>query len=132
GWLARLYRDGKAVDRDLFKAASLMDEARLGKKLWWAKDEYLNILWNLHTEDGYKTLYSVCTELSESGDTVAKGWLARLYRDGKAVDRDLFKAASLMDEARLGKKLWWAKDELDEILELLDNNVNSAHLFEFP
>ena len=54
--LARAYRDGRGVQRDLRKAADLMRSIGSANPKW-AKWEYLDILWMINTPETDKEMF---------------------------------------------------------------------------
>ena len=86
GCLGRIYRDGKGVEKDLNKALELFEYAASKNPSWYY--EYADLLYVVSTEQSFEKLLS----LSESGNSIAMGRLARAYRDGHGVQKDLEKA----------------------------------------
>ena len=66
-------------------------------------------------EKDLKEALNVASDFSVEGDPSATGRLARMYRDGKGVERDLDKAIALMRQAA-NKNIGWAKNELIDLL----------------
>ncbi|MCB5266468.1 MAG: hypothetical protein LHW41_09590, partial [Candidatus Cloacimonetes bacterium] len=123
GRLGRAYRDGRGVEQDLDKAAEWMRKAA-DKNVKWAKNELCDILWKMNTADSLAEMLELVVPLAESGDGRAMNQLARAYRDGKGVEKDLDKAAEWMEKAAK-KNIWWAKNELFNIL--LDLDTYESH-----
>jgi len=95
GNLGRMYRDGKGVEKDLEKAAEWMRKAAVaGVK--WANIELSDILLKMNTPESLGEMIDIIIPLAESGDGRAMNQLARVYRDGKGVEKDLEKAAEWM------------------------------------
>ena len=112
--MARAYRDGKGVEKDLVKAAELMRAASLAPTPRWAKNELFDILWKISTLEAYGEMILVARNQAATGDGGAMGRLGRAYRDGKGVEKDLVKAAEWMRKAA-AKKVTWAQKELSAI-----------------
>ena len=113
--IARMYRDGRGVEKDLTKASELMKKAA-EQELYWAKWEYFNILWMINTPESLKTMIEYGQSESDKGNLELRARLGRAYRDGKGVPKDLNKAIELMHPAA-DKGIGWAKKELQEIKE---------------
>ena len=112
--LARAYRDGKGVEKDLNKAAEWMRKA-VHTGIKWAPNELSEILWQINTPDALNEMVVLIMPMAESGDGRAMNQLARAYRDGKGVVKDLDKATKWMRKAAdagIGR----AKLELLELL----------------
>jgi len=112
--LGRAYRDGKGVGKDLNKAAEWMRKAA-DKNVGWAKNELLDILWQIGTPESYSQMKKLAEKFAETGDGEAMGHIGRMYRDGKGVGKDLNKAAEWMQKAA-DKNIEWAKNEFFDIL----------------
>ena len=129
GRLARAYRDGKGVDRDLFRASKLMKEAA-DNRIGWAKWEYFDILWKINTPESLEKMVDFAQIESDYGNMELRARLARAYRDGKGVDRDLRKAADLMRSVH-GEKPRWAKREYFDILWNMRTPETDSEMFQF-
>ena len=92
GRLGRMHRDGRGVEKDLDKAAEWMRKAA-DEGIGWATPELFDILWQMDTPDSLKEMRELVVPLAKSGDARAMGHLARMYRDGRGVEKDLKKAA---------------------------------------
>ncbi len=123
GRLGRAYRDGKGVNKDLEKAAELMKKAS-DMGLWWADKELMDILWAQGTDESFKESFNIAEKMASSGKPVGIGYMARAYRDGKGVNKDLEKAAELMKKAS-DMGLWWADKELMDIDSRIESNRHS-------
>ena len=113
GRLARAYRDGKGVEKNIDESIRWM-RAAAEKNSAWAKNELFDILWNIGTQESYSEMIPIITESANTGDSGAMGRLGRAYRDGKGVGKDLDKAAEWMRKA-VNKSVAWKK-ELDKML----------------
>ena len=111
--MARAYRDGKGVEKDLVKAAEWMRKAR-EKKIVWADWELVDILFGINTSESNAEAIAISKPLAEVGNRELQARLGRAYRDGKGVEKDLVKAAEWMRKAA-DQNLGWAKTELSNL-----------------
>ena len=94
------------------------------KNISWT-NEFFDILWKRGLIDDLREAFEVSSAFSSLGDGPATGRLARAYRDGKGVDKDIEKAIEFMRIA--GEKgVGWAKNELVDMLMTDDINHNEA------
>ena len=114
-----MYRDGKGVERDLDKAIALMRQAA-NKNIGWAKNELIDLLLKRNQEEDLNEAFELASDFSTKGDPSATGRLARMYRDGKGVEKDLNKAIELMRQAA-DSNILWAKNELDAMMKKMKN-----------
>jgi len=105
GRLARLYRDGKGVERNVYKAARLMKFAS-DAGVSWAEREYIDLLIKINDEQSASEAFDLCTIGAAKGDAFCQCRLARMYRDGVSVEKDALKAAEWMGRAYSVKKQW--------------------------
>lgn len=117
-WVARCYRDGKGVEKDLDKAAEWMRKAK-NQGLKWADGELFGILWRINTPESMFEALEFGMPLAESGVKELQGWIARCYREGRGVEKDLDKATEWMRKA-YDQKLGYASWELFDILWRID------------
>ena len=127
GRMGRAYRDGKGVEKDLNKAAEWMRKAA-NQNLGWATWELFDILWRIGTPTSYEEMITLARPLAESGNRELQGRMARAYRDGRGVDRDLNTAAEWMRKAA-NQNLGWAKNELFDILIRINTPQSSSEAF---
>ena len=75
--LSQYYRDGKYTEKNLKKAAELMKKVTplRGHNL----NEYLSILWELHTSESLNELENLCKKEEECCNAIAIRYLARIY-----------------------------------------------------
>ncbi|NCB44210.1 MAG: hypothetical protein EOM59_16575, partial [Clostridia bacterium] len=106
-YLARMYRDGKGVERDLDKAIELMRDAQR-RGVPWARNELFDMLWK-HGSNDFMEAFKVICPTSAAGDPEAMARLSKMYHDGRGVERDLDKAIELMRNAAI-KKVGWARN----------------------
>ena len=116
GRYGRMYRDGIGVKKDLQRAAIWMRKS-VAKKLVWTRIEIFDVLWDIGSEDSYQEAYETIRPLADLGYKRAMGRVARAYRDGKGVQKDLDEAEKWMRKAA-EKKLVWAPAELEEIISM--------------
>ena len=122
GWLSRCYREGRGIEKNLIIAAKWMRKACEGG-VKWADWELFDILWRINTPESMSEAVGFVMPLAESGVRELQGWIARCYREGKGVEKDLDKAAEWMRKA-CNQKLWYASWELFDILWLIDTPVS--------
>ncbi len=115
GYIARMYRDGKGVERDLRTAAKWMRKA-VNAKLEWAPLELFDILWMINDPEYDRGLLGLARPGAESEQIPFMGRMGRMYRYGRGVDPDrhiaikwLTKAADLDPS--------WAPDLCDAVAE---------------
>ena len=129
GWLGRIYRDGKGVDKNLDIAGEWMKKAA-DLNLKWAKWEYFEILWEINTPESLKNMIEYGKAESEKGNMELRARLARAYRDGRGVPKNLKKAASLM-KSTLKSNPQWAKWEYADILWKMNSLDSDKEMFNF-
>ena len=118
GRLARAYREGKGVDKDLNLAAEWMRKAA-NSGVSWAKWEYFGILKSINTPDSLNQMVEYAQKESDKGNLELRARLARLYRDGIGVEKNLTVAAELMKSCADSNKPNFAKYEYYDILKSL-------------
>jgi len=116
GRLARLYRDGKGIEKNIDKAIEWMGVAA-DSNIGWAHLEHIDLLLRRGSEADYNEAASRCTPLAEIGNAGAAGRLARLYRDGKGVEKDINKAIEWMGVAADGDVKWAHLEHVDLLLK---------------
>lgn len=114
-WLGRIYRDGKGVDRDLMIASEWTRNANKHGGPIWAKSDLFDILWRINTPESMSEAIEFGMPLAEAGVKELQCWIARCYRDGRGIEKDLDKAAEWMRLAK-NQGLKWADWELFDIL----------------
>ncbi len=112
GFLGRMCRDGKGVEKDLQAAAEWMREASDNGNTW-AYRELLGILWKIGTPESYSEMAAVAPMLAKKGDSRAIAYLGRMYRDGCGVPKSKDAAAFLLGKA--SKEVKWAERELEKL-----------------
>jgi FkbH-like protein len=126
GAVARAYRDGKGYKQDLQKAAEWMRKAR-AKNVIYADWELFDILWRINTPDSLKEMVSLAEPLAESGNGMMQGRMARAYREGRGVPKDLNRASELMRKA-YKNGVSWASWELFDILWRINTPESDAEM----
>lgn len=129
GWMGRAYRDGRAVKADLSEASKWMFKCA-DANIHWAKWEYFEILWKMNTPESLKAMIEYAQSESDKGNMELRARLARAYRDGKGVDKDLTKAAELMRSVLPGYPLW-ARWEFLDILRSINTSEADREAFEY-
>ena len=112
--LARAYRDGKGVKKDLKVAADLMRTVLPGKPTW-ARWEFLDILRKINSPEADAEAFSYVNTIIDTGNKEFEARLARMYRDGRGTEKNVDKAIHYMRLA-VDKDLGWAKIELFDML----------------
>ena len=112
GFLGRMCRDGKGVEKDLLVAAEWMREASNNGN-GWADRELLGILWSIRTPEACSEMASLAPDLVRNGDIRSAAYLGRMYRDGYGVPQSKEVAAYLLDKA--SEDVGWAGKERDKI-----------------
>ena len=113
GRLARAYRDGKGVGKNIDKAIELMRVAAT-KNVRWAKNELIDMLMKRGGDGDIREAFTVCSALVAREDADAMGRLSRMYYQGEGVGKDVEKAIEWMRKAAEGKVTW--KKELEKML----------------
>ena len=129
GYLGRAYRDGIGVDPSLEMAAECMKKAAdLG--LDWAGREYFAILWDIGTVESLESMVRLGEAGVMSRDPYLTAGMARAYRQGKGVEKDMPKAAELMrNSIRRGPKT--SRAEYVEILLEMDTPESNEKALEY-
>lgn len=113
--LARAYREGKGIHKDLSKAQSLMRVAA-DNGIEWAAIEYFDMIWTLNDSILDKEGIGVVLPLAKNGNGEAMARVGRCYYYGRGVPVDNVKAEEWMRKA-LEKKVYWASEELKKIVK---------------
>lgn len=127
--LARCYRDGYGVKRDLNMAAKLMYEATIYTYPVWAQWEYWDILWSINTNKNDEMMITYGKPKAEKGIKEFEGRMGRAYRDGRGVKKNTSLAAMYLKRA-YEKNLWWAKVEYVDILKEINDKESLEEMVE--
>ena len=117
GRLARAYRDGKGVSKSLNNASIWMKKAA-DSGCEWAKHEYFGILNAIGTEESLKEMVAYGEEESSKGNLEVRARLARAYRDGEGVEKDLLKAADLMESSLDGGPSFCKREYIGILMDI--------------
>ena len=115
GLLAKMYKYGYGVDKDIDKAVELMSSSAKDG-VGWARNELTDLMIQRNMGDDYEQAFKKCSDFASEGDAWAKGRLARMYYRGIGTNKDVEKAIALMSEAAEGD-VKWARNELVEMLK---------------
>ena len=96
--MGRAYRFGRGVEADLNKAEEMM-KASYKLKTRGSSVELFDIYWTIGTPEAYKSMIPLVKRLSEKGNVPAMVRMARAYRDGKGVRKNLDESLRLYDKA---------------------------------
>ncbi len=113
-YLGRMYFNGKGVEKDVFKAREYYENA---PDIDWAVSELIGILWNMGTKESIAKMLIIAQPLADRGHRNAIAHIAKAFRYGKGVERDLPAAADLMRQIYKGNA-GWTRD-LADILEAI-------------
>ena len=92
--LAGMYRDGKPITKNLNKAIEWMRKSAKNKVR--AKSGLVDLLLKRSAKGDIEEAFGLCSELAETGDAEAMLRLARMYRDGKPIVRNLNRSIDWM------------------------------------
>ena len=107
------YASGRGVEKSYEKAVELL-AVPLDKRLPWAPNKLFDLAWKFRMEDDYAKAVDAVRPLAESGNGYAMGRLARAYRYGIGVEKDLSEARKWYAGASK-KGIAWAKKELEDV-----------------
>ncbi len=106
--IARMYRDGKGVDRDLRTAAKWMRKA-VDANLEGADLELFDILWAINDPEYDKGLLKLARPRAEGESIPFMGRFGMMYRQGRGVDRDVRTAMKWLGKAADLDPSWTAE-----------------------
>ena len=96
--MARAYRDGKGVPKDLSKAVECMQKAAKASPSRYLR-EYCELLMSTDRPEDHSEAHRICSGLyNKSGSPFSCMMLATMYRDGKGVPKDVSKAMEWFDK----------------------------------
>ncbi len=113
-YLGRMFFNGKGVEKDVFRAREYYEKA---PDVDWAVSELIGILWNMGTKESVSEMLIIAQPLADRGHRNAIAHIAKAFRYGKGVNRDLNAAADLMRKIYSGNA-GWTRD-LADILEAI-------------
>ncbi|MBP5735657.1 MAG: sel1 repeat family protein, partial [Candidatus Methanomethylophilaceae archaeon] len=96
--MGRAYRHGKGVEADLDKALEMMKAAHK-LRTRGTSVELFDIYWAIGTPEAYKSMIPIVKPLADKGNVPAMVRMARAYRDGKGVKKNLDESMRLYDKA---------------------------------
>ncbi|MCQ2070423.1 MAG: LicD family protein [archaeon] len=112
--LARMMYEGKGMEKDLFSAEELLRKA-VGKNASGARPLLFEVLRDIDDPGTYDEMFGIAREQADKGDGLFTLRLARMYRDGKGVEKDLNSAMYLMRRA-VSKNVPNSRIELFDVL----------------
>ena len=95
--LGRAYRDGRGVEKDIELATYWLKKAS-DQNHRYAKIELFDILWVRNDPESDIEMFELVNGLSNTGDGNVLARLARCYRDGRGVKKDLQLAKQIYPE----------------------------------
>ena len=125
--LARIYRDGRGVEKNLDEAIRLMRKAVELEGPVWAENELSAMLWERGLPEDDRDLKILSENLICKENVFGYVRLSRIYRDGRGVEKNLDEAIRLMRKAvELGIPNWGK----EEFISLLAERHDSADCLE--
>lgn len=109
-FLARAYRDGKGVEKDV-NLAKFYFKSAISHNIVWAYCEYFDFIWSEHMKEDYPEIIKYAEKRASEDDPHMIARLAQAYRYGLGVEIDLNKSYELMKYAS-EHGVSWAKEEL--------------------
>ncbi len=85
----------------------------------WAKYALFNILWRQRTREGDEEMVKVVCKPAKNGDGASMKLLARAYREGRGVEKDMDKALEWARKA-VAARTPLARNELFDVLSKID------------
>ena len=107
-------RKGADVETRLKWTRALSDAGIL-----WAKHALFNILWRQHTKEADEEMVRVICKPAKEGEGTSMKLLARAYREGRGVEKDLDKAQEWARKA-VASRAPLARNELFDVLSKID------------
>ena len=126
GNIARMYRDGKGVEKDLHAAAKWMRRA-VDADLEGSSLELFDILWAMNEPEKDIDLLKIARPKAVTASPPFMGRLGRMYRYGRGVDKDLHKAAIWLSKAA-ETDLFWIPELCDVVAESGDDEARKSLL----
>ncbi len=129
GKLGLIYKRGLYVKKDLYLASKYLRIAA-DNHINWAKTELFEVYWKIDSQYANKELVKFCTNLLDNDDRGAQGWLARAYRYGKGVEKDL-SISSTLYRLSADNGVGWAKNELMDLLWSINTKQSHEELLAY-
>jgi len=123
--MGRAYRDGKGVPQDLDEAIKWYRWAYEKDPVWLS--ELCELLLKSDKEEYHKMCLEICLERCNRSARYAYGFLGRIYRDGKGVEKDLHAAAAWYRKA-VEYGVEWAPLELFDVIWTFDDRKEDLDL----
>ncbi len=123
--MGRAYRDGKGVPQDTDEAVRWLRWAYEKDPVWLS--ELCDLLLKSDREDYYRMALEICLERCDRSARYAYGFLGRIYRDGKGVEKDLHAAAGWYRKA-VEYGVEWAPLELFDVIWTFDDRKEDLDL----
>ena len=123
GFLGRIYRDGKGVEKDLHAAASWYRKA-VEYGVEWAPLELFDVIWTFDDRREDLDLLGLVRPLAEAGSVPAMGRLGRMYHRGRGVPKDHLLARRWLRRAADRDPAWF-QELYDTLMESGDPKFRS-------
>ncbi len=123
--LARMFRDGKGVEKDLEKAIFYYDKA-IATDISYT-GEYADVLLRINDQSSFQYAFELCSKVSDY-DAGSNIRLARMYRGGQFVNKDLLVSKRFF-EIGINRGAAWAKNEYYDVLWSINNQTNDDLLY---
>ena len=115
--LTRAYRDGRGVEMDLDKARELAQK-NIDANVPSANIDLFDVLWKIDTPETNAKLVPLVKDTASDGDAVSMVRLARCYREGRGVDKNVEEAVRMLEKVVNDKPAF--KKELENTRKLLN------------
>ncbi len=112
GWLGRMYYNGRGLNKDVDLGLKYLKYAA-DHDVSWAKIEFMDCCISVGSESSLSMMIEFATDSKNRNNMEIIGRLARAYRDGKGVSKNIDKSLELYAQA--SKTLSWAKREYLEL-----------------
>ena len=128
--MAERYRKGDGVEKNLKKAADLLQKAEVAGQ---SEENSILVANEMKEERAARKTFQLALKSADEGDYVAAADVARYYRDGKGTDKDLDKALAYFEKSLVLKNTagysaipYSLKDEIDEVKKQLKSSDNAS------
>ena len=118
--MAKLLAEGRFVDKDLRKALDLIQEAK-DQGMGSADRDLFDILWREGDPGYYQQMVDLVLQKSEEGNKWAMQRMAKAYRYGIGVEKDLVEAAELMSKVSASNRSEEVRDIYFDLLLEVDD-----------